>query len=129
MRQVVIGILCNKKNAFTAYINDTYKFHYSNNNSYNNIKYALSGRYDKKEISLFENGNKTSENIQGTIKKTSGNTIMALATSPSENIAYSEFFNGTIYSVRIYNRALTDEEVMQNYKIDKMLYGVEDINE
>ena len=41
----------------------------------------------------------------------------------------ASYFNGTIYSVRVYNRALTDEEVQRNYELDKILYGVENINE
>ena len=33
-------------------------------------------------------------------------------------------FKGTIYSVRIYNRALTEEEIKENYEIDKQKYGI-----
>ena len=89
----------------------------------------MSGKYDGKYISLFKNNNKAnSELIEGTIKPTN-NTIMVLGANPNGNVVEGNYFNGTIYSVRIYNRALTDDEVMQNYKIDKMLYGVEDIKE
>ena len=34
-------------------------------------------------------------------------------------------FKGTIYCIRIYNRALTEEEIKQNYEIDKQRYGIE----
>lgn len=33
-------------------------------------------------------------------------------------------FVGTIYSIRIYNRALTEEEINENYKIDQKKYGI-----
>lgn len=34
-------------------------------------------------------------------------------------------FKGTIYCIRIYNRALTEEEIKENYKIDQQKYGIE----
>ena len=34
-------------------------------------------------------------------------------------------FKGTIYCIRIYDRALTEEEIKENYKIDKQKYGIE----
>ena len=95
-----------------------------------NKKYAISGKYDGKNVYLFKNNNKSSSDlIEGKIKSPGRKMIMALGENPDGENTGSNFFNGTIYSVRIYNRALTDDEVMQNYKIDKMLYGVEDINE
>lgn len=33
-------------------------------------------------------------------------------------------FCGTIYSIRVYNRALSDKEINQNYKIDKIRFGI-----
>ncbi len=36
------------------------------------------------------------------------------------------FFNGSIYVIRMYNRALTDEEIAHNYSIDKARFGIED---
>ena len=94
----------------------------------NNVKYKISGRCNQNEITLFENEYKTLIEGGGKIGGPNQNTIMVLGANPSKNGVTSGFLNGTIYSVRIYNRALTDDEVMQNYKIDKMLYGVEDIN-
>lgn len=35
------------------------------------------------------------------------------------------YFEGKIYSVRIYNRALTEQEIQQNYQIDKVRFGIE----
>ena len=41
------------------------------------------------------------------------------AVTLGNNIALSRQFNGTIYTVRMYNRALTDAEILQNYSADK----------
>ena len=32
---------------------------------------------------------------------------------------------GILYSVRIYNRALTDEEIEHNYQLDRQRFGIE----
>lgn len=32
--------------------------------------------------------------------------------------------NGEIYSIRVYNRALTQEEINQNYEIDKIRFNI-----
>ncbi len=121
-------VVWNTKNAIILNINNEYDAAYGSN-SQSNVKYSISGKYNQKEIALFENGKKDSKEKIGKITKTTNNTIMALGTNPFKDTSDVSFLNGTIYSVRIYNRALTDDEVMQNYKIDKMLYGVEDINE
>ena len=34
-------------------------------------------------------------------------------------------FKGTIYCVRIYDRALTEEEIKENFKVDQVRYGIE----
>ena len=117
-----------KKNGMIACIDGVYYVAYGSSPQ-KNIKYSISGRYDGKEISLFENEHKTTKEIEGKIVKPNDSTIMILGGNPDGNIANWNYLSGTICSVRIYNRALTDEEVMQNYKIDKMLYGVEDIEE
>ncbi len=34
------------------------------------------------------------------------------------------FLNGNIYSVRVYNRGLSEEEIKQNYEVDKKRFGI-----
>ncbi len=44
---------------------------------------------------------------------------MALGVNPSGTSYNSNsFFIGNIYSVRVYNRALTEEEILHNYNYD-----------
>lgn len=47
----------------------------------------------------------------------SGGTVVVGA-DPETN------FYGTIYSIRVYDRALTEDEIKENYKIDKEKYGI-----
>ena len=50
---------------------------------------------------------------------------MALGTNPSGSTNVGlESFNGTIYSARMYNRVLTEQEVKNNYEIDKSRFGM-----
>lgn len=65
--------------------------------------------------------------VSGAIKAPNANTILALGTNPSgTNAQQGAWLNGKIYSVHIYNRALTDEEIAQNYAIDKARFGIEE---
>ena len=101
-----------------------WQFVYSDNDIELNKKYSLSGSYDGIYLVLFENFNKFSTNIEGTIRKSTSNTIMAVGTNPGGRSAWDYFFNGTIYAVRIYDRALTDEEVEHNYYLDQIRFNI-----
>ena len=39
---------------------------------------------------------------------------------------FAQYLDGTIHSVRIYDRALSDEEIEYNYKIDKQRFNIEE---
>ena len=51
------------------------------------------------------------------------NTVLALGVNPTGSSAEASFFNGAIYSVRMYNRALTEQEVKNNYEVDRLRFG------
>ena len=91
-----------------------------------NVKYSLSGSFNGSQMVLFENGNKNVVNVSGVIKPPSGNTVLAVGVNPYANRRQQGELKGYIYSVRVYNRALTDEEVAHNYAIDKARFGIED---
>lgn len=42
--------------------------------------------------------------------------VSTIGASQIDNQSYNNFLKGDIYSFRIYNRALTDEEILQNYQ-------------
>lgn len=91
--------------------------------SINNI-YSLSGSYDGKVLKLFENNTKYSLDLKGRIKLFP-NVFLMLGMNPNENNdSGGGHLSGRIYSVRVYNRALTDEEVKHNYNIDKARFGI-----
>ena len=102
-----------------------YQYIQSDNPAKIGKKYILTGSYDGSIVKFWENGIKKESNLEGTIGNTQDNTVMVLGGNPKgENSDAS--FNGKIYAVRIYSKALTDEEVKQNYELDVQRYGVED---
>ena len=40
------------------------------------------------------------------------------------NAMGNEYLNGNIYSIRVYNRGLSEEEIKQNYEVDKKRFGI-----
>ncbi len=106
-------------------INNAYSVLSHNENYKINKKYCLSGSYDGKIQKLYTNGNKQELLQEGEIKYPGSNTIMVLGGNPIRNECPGNYLDGKIYSVRIYDRALSEEEVMNNYEIDKARFGVE----
>lgn len=91
-------------------------------------KYSMSVRYDGSAIHFRANDENTTKAVKGTYTKPGSSTIYALATNPegtSEYLTTSDArANIEVYSVRIYNRALTEAEVEQNYQVDKQRFGI-----
>lgn len=87
--------------------------------------YSLSGSYDGRQAVFYENGKKYTMSINSAMTY-DDDTIYILAGNPGG--ASCDFGNAKekIYSVRIYNRALTDEEVLQNYETDKINFSFKD---
>ena len=90
-----------------------------------NKKYTVALTYDGTELCLYIDGNLEATNsISGTIRTAVNSTVMVLGTNPGGNNSSGEFFTGKIYSASIWNRALTAEEIRNEYgkKVD---YGFE----
>ncbi len=91
-----------------------------------NIKYSISTTYDGSYLKLYKAGSMWDfKNVVGSIVNPTSSTIVALGTNPSGSVAAGSYLKGKIYSVRIYNRALTSHEVEHNYKIDKVRFGLD----
>ena len=115
----------NGKNFMQLYINNLgYKSQKAPSAIIPGRRYSLSGSFDSNQIVLFENGVKTSLTCNGEIKHAASNTALCLGANPSGNVGTGNWLNGNIYSVRIYNRALTEEEVKINYAIDEERFHV-----
>ena len=81
-----------------------------------NRKYLLTGVYDKNNIKLYIDGKiVTTIAFSGTVKEPESNTHFFLGCNPQSNYCQASYYNGVMYEVRMYDRALTDKEVSDNY--------------
>lgn len=113
-----------KVNSVGTYIGGSYKYLYSPNIIEENKVYSLSTGYNGSEQFFMENGQYNSKIMTGTYKKPDSSTVFMLGTNPSGKEAGDARTNMEVYSVRIYNRCLSKEEIIQNYKIDKQRFSI-----
>ncbi len=91
--------------------------------------YSLSTGYDRSQIYFRENNN-VFKNVKsfGYMKPPESSTIFAIGTNPNgtveEIVGDNARSNIEVYSARIYNRCLTEEEIQKNYQIDKKRFGL-----
>ncbi len=57
--------------------------------------------------------------------KPGSSTYLAIGANPIGSTVNMEYYNGKIYSVRVYNRALTEEEVLHNYLYDEQNFKLD----
>lgn len=50
--------------------------------------------------------------------------VTTMGASQVNDTGYGNFLNGIIYSTKIYNRALTPEEITHNFQIDKLRFNI-----
>lgn len=115
------------KNGLTmeAYINSKVSFIYSKNAFVTNKKYSLSGSYSGNKLKLYELGVlQNQSDLSGSLGMPEKNTVMMIGANPYDKNPTEYYLKGKVYSVRIYNRALSDEEVKQNYTVDKVRFGL-----
>lgn len=91
-------------------------------------KYNVSLTFDGHIIKLYVNGNKINEiPASGTIK--ASEAVLGIGSNPSvtkpSGVDNDSWFKGRVYAARVYTKALSDEEIMNNYEIDKNLYDIE----
>lgn len=111
------------KPRFSVYIDDSYRS-IIGNSEYVDKVYYNAGTYDNKTIKLYQNQYKFEYEYKGNIGQTLNNTSMVIGANPYGNETEGEYFKGKVYIVRIYNRALTDEEIKINYEIDQYRFGI-----
>ena len=88
----------------------------------------IAGTYDGKIMRLYIDGKLDNEedltnviknnNLTGKIKNSVDNTIMAIGGNSSGNAVVEGYFAGDIYSVRIYDYAISEQKIKQNIKKD-----------
>ena len=112
----------------TLYIKEASKYYACDTQEsvHTNTKYYLSMTYDGNQIKTYINGVlQDFVKIQDTIGIPTGNNPITIGVNMDNNTTFQEFLNGTVYTVRVYDRALTEKEVSQNYRVDKIRYGIE----
>jgi hypothetical protein len=91
----------------------------SNTSLSTNVWYNIVGTYDGNLISLYINGDLDKNTTQtGTVTSNPGSLLVG---KTSYTNAY---FNGNISNIQIYNRALSAQEVLQNYNATKSRFGI-----
>lgn len=109
------------------YIGGTYKLINSEPLEVNKTYYLSSG-YMNTEQFLKVNKDIYKTNFTGLYTHPQNNTVFALGVNPSAtnagNADYEGLANIEIFSVRIYNRYLTEEELSQNYMVDKIRFNI-----
>lgn len=118
-----IELIPNGKLNSACYIDNGYK-NLSKYNFSTNQMYSVVITYDGDVFKFYVNGCLVDKYISPSgIKYPDDNTILMLGANPGGNVATSVFFNGSIYSVRVYDRALNEAEIKYNYMIDSARYN------
>ena len=93
-------------------------------NEVNTIKHIVS-RYDGSKLSLWINGVQVSfMDVTGEIKSPLISTVLALGGNPRVGQLHAYPANVKFYSAKMYDRALSEEEIVNNYEIEKMRFGI-----
>lgn len=119
-----MGLLFSNKNTYHGnfYLNNQWKDVITNNSSNMLQYYTVTVTYnDASSSKLYIDGQlmDTFSFDEGTIKKSLA--PLALGGNPKVN-GMNSYANVEFQSVRVYNRALTDDEVLRNYQIDMARY-------
>lgn len=90
-------------------------------------KYNVSLVLDEKAktMTLYVNGINVGSEIVDAFTYPIANTHLVLGANPYGSGVSHNFFQGNVYSVRYYNKALTHEQVINNYMVDKYRFGLE----
>ena len=86
-----------------------------------NTKYYAALTYDGSTLKLYINGALQSQKeVSGSIKGPNSGYNLLLSNDPNN----SNYFNGNIYSVRVYDRGLTENEIISNYNYDVREFNI-----
>ena len=110
------------------YTNNQYYYLETNTNGEINKRLTQSMTYDGKEQALYINGEKKANiEVTGDIKSPINNTVMAIGTNATGSEISIGVSDIDVYSVRIYNRGLTEEEIEVNGIADGRRFKGEEI--
>ena len=121
---MMIGVAPNAYLVGEVNVSGTYYDVFSEKEVINNKIYSLSTGYNGENIYFSVDGDIKKNNVTGVVKEPDNNTVFALGVNPDSNGYEGITSNIEIYSVRIYNRCLTEEEIQKNCEIDKKRYHI-----
>ena len=83
---------------------------------------------EQEDVTLYYNSNPNPDILSSprTIIGPQLNTVMALGVNPRGNTMEKNKYKGKMYDTKIYNKALTEDEVKHNYIINKNRFGIEE---
>lgn len=112
----------------TAHINGAFQYSPTTYKNDSNKVYSLSGSYDSHYLKMYVNGKDASNQTDWntTVQMPTNSTHLVLGADPGGTTVTGGYFQGKIYSVRFYNKALTKEEVLHNYKVDQERFALYD---
>lgn len=95
------------------------------NNTELNTKYVATLVLENNILSLYINGDlyATINNVLS-YKYPENSTHWVIGANPYKDYGVEDFFIGNVYNARIYNKALTETEVHNNYMVDKYRFDI-----
>ena len=81
--------------------------------------YTISAVYTPTNVSIYVDGNFVTQTATGFAIDYNATHTYKIGRAAAIGTAYDGYLNGTIYNVKIYNRALSSAEVLQNYNATK----------
>ncbi len=78
-----------------------------------NKEYEVAVTFDKTVLKLYLDGEEKASYNMSYISPAISSTIMMIGANPNGSTATDEFFKGTIKYLKVYNRALTKDEIVQ----------------
>ncbi|MCM1090540.1 MAG: LamG domain-containing protein [Butyrivibrio sp.] len=113
----------NGKYRFYVYIDNGYKEVIGNTVTVGESVY-ICGKYDGNTISIYQDGLlAAAKDVSGTPKDPTKNSVLMIGANPNGLSPESGYYyTGKIFAVRIYNRALSDDEIADHYAKDYMRF-------
>ena len=85
-----------------------------------NTKYTVQVVKDDTEVKMYVNG-QLADSVEASMRTV--NNEMMIGAKPLGDEAETNFFSGVVYAVRLYDRALTEQELNTNYALVDDLYN------
>ena len=122
-----IGIDAEGQVYCNAHINGDYRIVKAPNACQANNIYHVIATYDGTTEKIYVNGVLVDQiSVSGSITAPVENTVVSIGSNPVGSEIGTALYKGYVYSAKIYNRALTEEEVLQNYEYEQERYNIKE---